>query len=185
MMDYGSAKDSSSGSPPESSGHSGGSSSGSGSGVAQPCPLFSWLLVQNNTNDWTQHTDRHIELRIQASTNCGGSNDGVQEGAATSTVTVPAGMKMVFDWILKATVEAQDAGFDVGRYEVDAADVAVLGSQGNQEECVNVSLQQAGTTTLTAGVHTLQVSYDTVDEFYHSDASGVEFEITSCSIIPA
>lgn len=179
---YGTPKDSG---PPDSSGES--------SGSGDNCPLFDWVFVSTNTNDWDEHTDRHVELRIQRAGDgsgnpgdCGGTNDLVQSGTATAQVTVPAGKVMVLDWKLEATVEDEDADRDFGLFEVDGAEKGRIDSQGNQNACVPVTPPPVvGTLNLAAGVHTLVVSYDTQDAYYHTEDCGVEFWITACAVLNA
>ena len=121
-----------------------------------------------------------MSLTIQASLICGGSNGSNQSGTATGIVTVPAGQTLTLSWALRAVVEAQDDGFDVAELFLDGALQSQIGSQGNGQGCQVSGIQNIGDMVIGEGVHTIKVSYDTVDSQFHSDACGVQFITTGC-----
>jgi hypothetical protein len=171
---------------------SGSSSLSSSSSSSYSCPYIDWEFSANNTNDWTPGLgNHHVELRIQASGDvgggaggCGGTNTSPQSGTATGTVIVPIGKVMTVDWELEAIVEQDSYDYDNAYYEVDGViQIERIISDGDGLGCTNgIKKTLTGTTILTAGTHTLAITYDTFDGRFHKDNYGVDFKITSCNL---
>ena len=154
--------------------------------VYNGCPVISWLSTSYNTNDWDEVSDKDIQLRIQASFNCGGSNDQPQFGTATGTFTVPDGFVMVYDWSLVAYVEQQDAGYDEAELKLNGFREALIESEGVNGGCTSIRKEVSKVAQeIPAGIHAFEVSYNTDpqnvgDGEYHDENSGVRLTITNC-----
>lgn len=176
------------------------SSSSGSSGSCEACEEFDWQYqTSGGPLPWDSLAPGQIYLEIQASGtgelddngelyagDCGGENDNIQSGTATAVVTVPPGKVMTFDWTLWGVVESQDGGYDTAWWSLDGVDQARVDSKGDEDGCVPYAPDpDTGSVTLTEGVHTLIVGYDTRDRLYHTDDFGVEFLVENCCIIDA
>lgn len=159
--------------------------------LAATCVPISWVTSSTNTNDWTVSLDDDwVDLRVQASGtpsgsasgDCGGVNSLSQNGEATGTFTVPAGKQLLISYELRAIVEAQDAGFDYATLKFNTVTEHQISSSGLGADCTGKEEVIHDSFIFPAGVHTIDVEYDTGDEFFHTDEFGVRFTILSCTL---
>ena len=146
------------------------------------------VLESINTNDWSTiiaNGGRTFAagLNVQTSAGeCGGDNDEIQTGRAVITVCVPFGESYTMDWVMNATVESQDEGFDYAKVTLDLVEIGRADSAGTLGGCEPLDVNSSGAVVLTSGVHTIEVVYDTVDTLFHTNEFGVFFSATLTQI---
>lgn len=189
----------SSGYSDESSGNSD-ESSDSPSSSGQSCDEFDWVFTEvGDPYPWDGSALGRVIFRVRASGtgerygngdllygDCGGMNNNRQSGTAIATCTVPPGKILTMDWKIWAVVEAQDAGFDAAYLRVDDVLKVEIKSHGDDSGCAAYAPDPStGSEIFAAGEHTIEVGYDTVDNFFHTDEFGVEFLVENCCITDA
>lgn len=123
-----------------------------------------WRFSAENGAAWSLNS-QGPRLTIENSLNCGGTNALQQSGtAATEFVTsIERSLRIT----LRARVERQNANYDIGQVYYDGVVVALVGGQGDLLGCVMEDVDDGQVLNVTPGVHTLEVTGDTVDGQYH------------------
>jgi len=138
---------------------------------------INWETVQSGTissGGW-QITDNgnSIRFNIEDSVNCGGSNANIQRGIATATINVTGGIR-IMTVSLSGLAERQSTGFESMKLALDGITIISSTSPGGNLGClmgpVVVSTLVNGPYLIPAGIHTLVLSFSTVDALYHKGA---------------
>jgi len=173
------------------------SSSGSvssSSGSSSPsCPEISWVFNESGmlaSGGWTENSDKNVRFNTETSqVGCSGTNDNVQTGSATGSVTVPIGKKMTFDYTVTFITEVEgdtenpSDTFDVGEFLVNTVSQESHGSSQTGGGCASETEIRNGSLELAAGLNQLELTFDTIDERYHTDQHGIQLVITNCQLV--
>jgi hypothetical protein len=139
--------------------------------------FISWQTVQGGVSapyGWqVNNTGLEVRFNIEDSANCGGTNDEIQSGNATGSFVVPPGGNTL-TLNLSGLVEHQGSEFDVMVIRVDGVQAMRAESQLLLQGCTMGQPQFSPGSqvqiALSAGVHTVDLEFTTVDSAFHKDA---------------
>jgi hypothetical protein len=146
--------------------------------IPDPIPLqLAWVTTQNNVNPkdggWRiLNQGRQIRFDIQDSKDCGGTNDEIQSGTATATITT--GETYEFIPKIEGIGELQDEMYEIMNVKLNGKLIVSSNSTGGDLECkmgpIHMEEYVSPPYILTPGVHKFEIQFTTEDESYHKKA---------------
>jgi hypothetical protein len=164
-----------------------------------PVPTLTWVKGYTNTGGpWVEITDKNLDFRVEAAGGdfgCGGSNTNVQSASAVTTIIVPSGETLSFNWSVTNTCETEGDNFDrsilifnngVNPPTILSDITSVAISPGG---CIMTEYEESSVTPVTqtnvTGVdasYQITIIYDTVDNQWHTDEVGVNLLLSDMFI---
>lgn len=157
----------------------GGAGTGNG-GAGTPEPVIysiNWETEQSGiigSGGWQiTNNGNTIRFNVEDSANCGGLNANIQSGTATAIINV-TGKTKIMAVSLSGLGELQAANFEVMKLTLDGILIISSTSPGTAGGCLSgpvvVSTLVNGPYLLPVGIHTLTLTFSTVDRLFHKGA---------------
>jgi len=133
--------------------------------VSNPCNATPWDISSDNLT---------IRYDIEDSADCTGTCSDIQAGTATATITVGANdVEMSLDF--EGEGEAEQSQYEKITFDLDGVQVARANAPGGGLGCQMAPVVKTYVTPspyllLANSVHTLLITFDTVDAAFHTDA---------------
>ncbi len=142
---------------------------------------YGWNVTEQVETD--SSVSQSLRFKVEDSADCGGDNSNTQMGTATANIEVNGSSPVILEIEFSGIGEAQSAGYDLIRFNLDGIVIGDGQAPGGGLGCVSdsVLVNPAAPQELAPGAHTLVIDFTTNDGAYHV---GAYYEIELKLIAP-